>query len=280
MNQTKKYYWLKLHDDYFQNPNIQIIEAMDNGSAYLLFLFKMKLLSVKTEGYLRITDSIPFDPKMLATVTHVDIDIVRSALKIFEEFKLIEILDDSTIYMKCIEELIGSETDVARRVRKHRSKLLHSNNVKQISNTEIETDKDTEIETDKEKEKTSPPKKSFKNPATKAKTKKEATAILLFLNQETGHMYKPTDNTLKFIIDRLNQDYTSEDCRSVIRYMVDLSKREPFWKDHLNYETPFRASKFPKYLDEARKVESDKQDIAEAKQRESDRNSFNVLKLF
>ena len=73
----KKYYWLKLHDDYFENPNIKIIEAMENGSAYLLFLFKMKLLSVKTDGYLRVTDSVPYDPKMLATVTGTDIDTAR-----------------------------------------------------------------------------------------------------------------------------------------------------------------------------------------------------------
>ncbi len=146
-----RYYWLKLHDDYFENPNIKIIEAMDNGADYILFLFKLKLISIRTEGYLRVTDMVPYNEKTLSTVTNTNIDVVRTAMIILIEFDLIEILEDKTIYVKCIEALIGSETDVARRVRKHREKqkTLQCNKVKQISNTELDIESEKEI--DKEK---------------------------------------------------------------------------------------------------------------------------------
>ena len=151
---NKRYYWLKLHDDYFENANIKIIEDMDNGPAYLLFLFKLKLISVKTEGYLRVTDTLPYNEKTLATVTNSNVDLVRTAMKIFQEFDLIEILPDDTIYVKCIELLIGSESEVAERVRKHRAKqkALHGNKVKQISNTDIELDSELDSEKEIKKE--------------------------------------------------------------------------------------------------------------------------------
>lgn len=147
----KRYYWLKLHDDYFENANIKIIEAMDNGAEYILFLFKLKLISIKTEGYLRVTDIVPYNEKTLSTVTNTNIDMVRMAMKIFIEFDLIEILEDKTIYVKCIEALMGSESDVAKRVRKHRAKrqLLLGNKKKQKGNTELELDPELEIKKEK-----------------------------------------------------------------------------------------------------------------------------------
>jgi len=158
MSASKRYYWLKLHDDYFDNADIKIIEAMENGEKYLLFLFKLKLKSIKTEGYLRVTDAIPYNEKMLATITNTDIDIVRSAMKVLIEFKLIEKLGDETLYVKCVETLIGSETDIARRVRKYRGKkkVLLGNKMKQISNTDIESEKDLDKDLDKDKN-ASPP---------------------------------------------------------------------------------------------------------------------------
>ena len=172
---NKRYYWLKLHDDYFENANIKIIEDMDNGPAYLLFLFKLKLISVKTEGYLRVTDTLPYNEKTLATVTNSNVDLVRTAMKIFQQFDLIEILPDDTIYVKCIELLIGSESEVAERVRKHRAKqkALHSNKVKQISNTDIELELEKDIEIEKKGKSTSPPKKKYQEYAYLAETEYE-----------------------------------------------------------------------------------------------------------
>lgn len=157
----KKYYWLKLKNNFFDRKDIKIMEGMENGKDYIIFLLKLKLRSLEDEGYLRISDAIPYDEKMLSTITNTDIDIVRSAMKVFKEFGLIEILEDRTIYMSCIEQLIGSETSGAERVRRFRAKkdrlALQSNQgvtgKKQKGNTELELDKELKLDNKEEPQK-------------------------------------------------------------------------------------------------------------------------------
>ncbi len=119
---AKKYYWLKLKRDFFKRHDVKIIEDMDNGKDYILFYMKLLVESIDHEGHLRFSEEIPYDEKMLAAITNTGIDTVRCAMKIFQEFKLVELLDDRTIYMRKIEEMIGSETEWAEKKRLQRTK--------------------------------------------------------------------------------------------------------------------------------------------------------------
>lgn len=152
---AKKYYWLKLKRDFFKRHDIQIIEAMPNGKDYILFYLKMLLESIDHEGELRFSDTIPYNEQMLSVITNTNIDIVKAAMKIFIELKMIEIFDDSTIFMGEVQRLIGSETAGAERVRKHREaqKALQCNVPVTKCNTEIEIEKDIDIELDKKTDK-------------------------------------------------------------------------------------------------------------------------------
>ena len=159
MAESKKFYWLKLKRDFFKRHDIRIIEEMPNGKDYVLFYLKLLLESIDHEGSLRFSDTIPYNEQMLSVITNTNIDIVRSAMKLFIELRLIEIFDDQTIFMGEIEKMIGSESDSAKRVREHRErKSLQCNAdvtpVKQICNTEKEKEKDLDkdIETDRENE--------------------------------------------------------------------------------------------------------------------------------
>lgn len=149
----KKYYWLKLQKDFFKRHDIRIVEAMQNGKDYILFYLKLLLESVTHEGSLRFSDTIPYSEEMLSTITNTNIDVVRAAMGVFKQLGMIEVLEDSTILMNEIETMIGCESSVAERVRKHRAnqKLLQCNEVKQNCNTEIE--KEIELDIDKEKHK-------------------------------------------------------------------------------------------------------------------------------
>lgn len=165
----KKFYWLKLKDDFFERSEIKIIESQENGKDYILFYLKLLLKSVATQGSLRVTDRIPFDEKSLASITNTNVDVVRSAIKIFCEFGLMEVTEERTILMPEVEGMIGSETDAAERMRKMRAystekcntvtPVLQSgyNNVQKSANileprdTEIETETDIDIETDTDK---------------------------------------------------------------------------------------------------------------------------------
>ena len=159
----KKYYWLKLKRDFFKRHDIRIIEEMPNGKEYLLFYLKLLVESIDHEGELRFSDTIPYNEQMLSVITNTNVDIVRSALKLFADgLKLIEIKDDKTIYMEEVEKMIGSESWSADRVRRYREKqkLLQCNTDVTSCNEEIEIEK--EIDKDKEKEVIKPQKRFTK----------------------------------------------------------------------------------------------------------------------
>ena len=152
MEGSKKYYWLKLKRDFFKRHDIQIIEGMENGKDYLLFYLKLLCESVDHEGNLRFSEQIPYNEKMLATITNTNIDIVRSAIKIFSELQMIDVMDDGTYFMNEVNKMLGCETKWAEKKRRQRAK---GDNVLEVSSPclldvrqeiEIELEKELEIE--------------------------------------------------------------------------------------------------------------------------------------
>lgn len=150
----KKYYWLKLKRDFFKRHDIQIIEDMPNGKDYILFYLKLLCESVDHDGNLRFNEEIPYNEEMLSTITRTNIDTIRSAIKVFKQLKMIEILSDGTIYMREVQKMLGSETYWAERSRVYRAKqkcLTSSNESQMCQGKSI--DKDIEIDKDLDKEK-------------------------------------------------------------------------------------------------------------------------------
>ena len=122
MAEVKKYYWLRLKRDFFKRHDIRIIESMPNGKDYILFYLKLLCESVDHDGNLRFSDKIPYNEEMLSTITNTNVDIVRSAIKIFTELNMMEVMDDGTFYMNEVEKLIGCETEWAKKKREYREK--------------------------------------------------------------------------------------------------------------------------------------------------------------
>ena len=166
MAEGKKFYWLKLKRDFFKRHDIRIIEEMPNGKDYVLFYLKLLLESIDHEGSLRFSDTIPYNEQMLSVVTNTNVDIVRSAMKLFIELGMMSICDDQTIYMAEVDKLIGSavDNDGANRVRRFREKKkqealpsvegalqnvtdsVTEDNERKREEIEKELDKDIEIE--------------------------------------------------------------------------------------------------------------------------------------
>ena len=103
-----KYFWLRLKKDFFKRHDIRIIEAMQNGKDYILFYLKLLCESVDHEGTLRFNDTIPYNEEMLSTITNTNIDIVRSAIKVFAKLGMMELLDDGTFYMVEVSKMMGT----------------------------------------------------------------------------------------------------------------------------------------------------------------------------
>ena len=123
MAEAKKYYWLKLKRDFFKRHDIQIVEAMPNGKEYVIFYLKLLCESVDHDGALRFSEEIPYNAEMLATITHTNTAIVKGAVDVFSKLKMMEVLDDGTLYMSGIEKMMGTETEWAKKKREYREQL-------------------------------------------------------------------------------------------------------------------------------------------------------------
>ena len=150
MSESKKYYWLKLKSDFFDDDTIKFIEEQENGIKYSNFYLKLCLKSLKTDGKLiRLVGEtlIPYDINSLSKLTGVEFDTVRSAMQLFESIGLIKVLESGEIYLSQIDELIGSETDKAQMMRRLRAeRKITGNNVTQmLPEKEIDIEKEKEI---------------------------------------------------------------------------------------------------------------------------------------
>lgn len=157
----KKYYWLKVKRDFFKRHDIQIIEDMPNGKDYILFYLKLLCESVDHEGNLRFSEEIPYNEQMLATITRTNIDVVRSAIKIFTQLNMMEIFDDGTYYMNEVQKMLGSETYWANQKRLQREqqkqldwKMSNESPTCPSKSLDIELDKDIDIKENNKKKTT------------------------------------------------------------------------------------------------------------------------------
>lgn len=127
--EEKKRYWLKLDKDFLKSSQIKVIKNMPNGKDYVIFYLALMLESVETIGHLRFSNLVPYNEEMLASVTDTNVDIVRTAVKIFESLGLMEILDDGTIYMTQVAEMTGKESESINRVRAYRERIAKRKNI-------------------------------------------------------------------------------------------------------------------------------------------------------
>ena len=123
MADNKKYYYLKLADNFYDRDEMIILESMPDGYMYSNILLKLYLRSLKNEGKLLFNDRIPYNSQMLANITRFPVGVIEKALKIFLDLGLIEILDNGAIYMLDIQNFIGKSTTEADRKRDYRKRI-------------------------------------------------------------------------------------------------------------------------------------------------------------
>ena len=159
MSDNRKYYYLKLKENYFDDDSIVLLESMQDGVLYSNILLKLYLKSLKHGGRLQLDEDIPYTAQMIATITRQQIGTVERALQIFLKLGLVEVLDSGTFYMSNIELLIGQSSTEAERKRAARLQnkaisALRTNDghLSDIRPPEIEIKKEIDIELEKEEE--------------------------------------------------------------------------------------------------------------------------------
>lgn len=154
---AKRYYWLKLPKDFFEDKAIKRLRQIAGGDTYTIIYLKMLLKSMEDDGklfYEGIEDTICDEIALDINESADDVQVTISYL----EKKGLLIVTDSEVELTRLTEMVGSETDKAELMRKLRNKEK-GNNVTKISNnvtkalptvTNCYTEKEKEIEKSRE----------------------------------------------------------------------------------------------------------------------------------
>lgn len=123
MSDNKRYYYLRLKENFFDSPELKIIEGLKDGYLYSNILLKLYLRSLKNNGRLMLNGNIPYNPEMISSVTGHPTGVVKQAISVFKELGLIEILDNGAIYISDIQNFIGKGSTEADRIREYQRRI-------------------------------------------------------------------------------------------------------------------------------------------------------------
>ena len=147
MSDNKKYYYLRLKDNFFDSDELKILESMKDGYLYSNILLKLYLRSLKNDGKLVFNERIPYSADMLSSITGHQVGTIKQALTIFKDLGLIDVLDNGAIYMLDIQNFIGKGSSEADRKREYRQRIEDERtnvqtNLRQISTRDRDRDRD------------------------------------------------------------------------------------------------------------------------------------------
>jgi len=117
---AKRYYWLKLKADWFGSKLIKKLRRIAGGDTYTIIYLKMQLLSLKNEGKLYYEGIEDDFAEELASDLEEDIENVRVTLNFLHKHKMIEMVEEDEYLLSEVKDAVGSESESAARVRKHR----------------------------------------------------------------------------------------------------------------------------------------------------------------
>lgn len=264
VDDSKRYYWIKLQTDFFNGDEVDYLMSQENGSEYIVLYLMLCLKSANTGGVLatRFGDTmIPYDVKKIVRETkYFDNDTVKVALTFFAKLGLIyeEVSEDGVRYMRIANSnvMTGSVTSGAQRKMRQRNKQKQLQSateevVQKVGHcpTEIDIEKEKEIEIDTEVD------KDTEEPKGSNKWKALSESVVGYLNEKLGkqgrEVFRVVPPTIKLITARAKEGATLEDFKAVID-----KKYAEWWnngdmKKFIRPATLFAPSHFWDYLGES-----------------------------
>ena len=119
---AKRYYWLKLKDDFFSSIKMKKLCKNDDGDLLTIIYLKIQLLSVKTGGLLRHEGVEATFEEELALLFDEDFCHVQATVEFLKPQGMLEELDEHQYLLTDAVSSIGSESESSARVRKLRCK--------------------------------------------------------------------------------------------------------------------------------------------------------------
>lgn len=152
--------WIKIVTDIFDDEKILLIESMPDADAIIVIWFKLLCLAGKSNqsGVLLMNDRIPYNDEMLAHIFRRPLNTVRMALKIFEQYGMIEIINNTITIpnwgkhqqMDALERKREYQRNLMakRRAEQKKLALCDANSDANVSSLEEDIEEDKEILTD------------------------------------------------------------------------------------------------------------------------------------
>lgn len=157
MARNKRFYWLKLKADFFDDKRIKKLRRLENGDLMTIIYMKMMLKSITTGGFIYfegIEDSL--EDEIALDINETEKSVKDTFIEL-NKLDLIELHEGHQVYLPIAEECTGSETESAERMRRLRRKTEKAShcddNVRKRDDNVRKSDTEKEIEKEKEKEK-------------------------------------------------------------------------------------------------------------------------------
>lgn len=161
--------WIKIVTDIFDDEKMLLIDGLPEHDAIIVIWFKLLCLAGKQNngGVFMISDKIAYTDEMLATIFHRPLNTVRLALKTFEKYGMIEIIDDTITIPNWskhqnLESIEQAREATRKRVQRYREKqrlLAESNGDSNVTvtlrngdRTREDTEEERDIERDSEED--------------------------------------------------------------------------------------------------------------------------------
>jgi uncharacterized phage protein (TIGR02220 family)/predicted phage replisome organizer len=261
----KKYYWLKLKDDFFRDKKIKKLRRIAGGDTYTIIYLKMQLLSLSNDGVLVFEGVEDSFAEEIALEIDEDVENVKVTIAFLMGNGLLEETEQDHYVMIETLKCIGKERESAERVRKHRKiqqerrKALQCNGEVTNCNTEIDIEKEKREELEKKEE--IEIREDIYSPAEAEHHTIPYKEIIDYLNFITNSSYRSTTNKTRDLIKaRYNEGFILDDFKIVIEKKYQEWANTDYSK-YLRPETLF-GTKFESYLNQPTRIATTK-DLAE-----------------
>lgn len=245
--------WIKITTDIFDDEKILLIEGMPSADSIIVIWFKLLTLAGKqnNDGVFMMSNRIAYTDEMLASIFRREISTVRFALRTFEQFGMIELIDNVITIpnwgkhqtLDAYEKKKKRDRErIARKRAEQRLKIEAPAALPPCLSPDTSPDASPDMSpdvafSDREEDKD----------IDKEEEKNIYAPVISFLNEKAGTKYKPTSSKTQTLIRaRMNEGFTLEDFQTVI------SKKCAEWmgtdmEKYLRPETLF-GTKFEGYL--------------------------------
>lgn len=208
----KRYYWLKLPDDFFRQKPIKKLRRIAGGDTYTIIYLKMLLVSLKNEGKLFFDGVEENFTEEIALELDEEEENVKVTVQFLMAQGLLQLIGESEYELTECSRMVGSESASAERMRRLRDKKTSQCDIgvtQQLHLSDVEKEKEIEIDKDKEIE------PSCSKAELKVETEPAQADVFIKLPLINGDDYLVTKEYVK----ELKELYPAVDVEQALRNM-------------------------------------------------------------